>query len=173
MVARGIECAPYDPGRFREALKKIRRLTMKPPEVFQPKLVELCAECGVAVALVPELPKIRASGATRWLAPTRAMIEVNLRYKKDDHFWFTVFHEAGHVLLNSKKLVYVDTEKFEGEHEEKANQFAAEQLIPQDALHACGRSGRLSKGRVHAFATQQGVAPGIVVGQLQHHKYLS
>jgi Zn-dependent peptidase ImmA (M78 family) len=141
--------------------------------VFQPRLTEWFAACGVAVAFVPELPKIRASGATRWLTPSKALIQVNLRYKTDDHFWFTVFHEAWHVLNDSKKMLFVDTERFDGEHEEAANRFAAEQLVPQVELTALAFSRRhLSKADIVAFARRQGIAPGIVVGQLQHRRLL-
>ena len=164
-----IQCNSYDARKFRAVLQKVRKLTVKPPSVFQPRIVELCASCGVAVAFVPELPKIRASGAARWLKTDKALIQVNLRYKKDDHFWFTVFHEAGHILLSSKKSVFVDCEKFEGKHEETANRFAAERLIPQPALERFVVSGtHWSKSAIREFARSIGIAPGIVVGQLQH-----
>jgi addiction module HigA family antidote len=170
---QSLECAAYDATAFRRMLGKIRALTVEEPQVFQPRLIEWCAACGVAVAFVPELPKIRASGAMRWLTPTKALIQVNLRYKKDDHFWFTVFHEAGHMLNDSKKMLFVDTERFEGEYEDAANRFAAEQLVPQAALTAFAVSKRhLSKMDIVSFARRQGVAPGIVVGQLQHRKKL-
>lgn len=166
-------CPAYDAAKFRYALTEIRKLTTEEPRVFQPRLVERCASCGVVVVFIPELPKIRASGATRWLTPTKALIQLNLRYKKDDHFWFTLFHEAGHVLHDSKKVLFVDTEEFEGEHEERANAFAAEQLVPQVVLREFVTSERpLSRAAILDFARTHTVAPGIVVGQLQHQGHL-
>jgi len=169
LVGQDIRCEPYDAIRFRQVLPDVRRLTTQTAGVFQPGLVQLCASCGVAVAFVPQLPKIRASGATRWLTPTKALIQVNLRYRKDDHFWFTIFHEAAHILADSKKAVFLDTEHFEGEHEQKANRFAAEQLVPQADLRGFVVSTRhLSMDAIRGFARRQGIAPGIVVGRLQH-----
>ena len=66
--------------RFRARLAEVRQLTQQPPEVFQVEIVRLCATAGVAVVFVPELPKVRASGATRWLTPTKALIQLSLRY---------------------------------------------------------------------------------------------
>jgi HTH-type transcriptional regulator/antitoxin HigA len=171
--AQNIECRPYDRTEFRRGLIQVRALTTAEPSEFQQRIVEICAVCGVAVVFVPELPNIRVSGATRWFSPKKAVIQVNLRYKTDDHFWFTFFHEAGHVLLDSKKEIFVDSEKFEGDYEEAANRFATEQLIPQLVLRSFVTSTpRMSKEAIIRFARDQGIAPGIVVGQLQHWGYL-
>ena len=62
-----------------------------------PKLQGRCAAAGVAVVFVPALPKTGVSGATRWLHPQKAIIQLSLRYKSNDHLWFTFFHEAGHI----------------------------------------------------------------------------
>ena len=171
--AQAVDCRPYDAAAFRRALIQVRALTTAESGEFQRRIVEICASCGVAVVFVPELPEIRVSGAARWFSPKKAVIQVNLLYKKDDHFWFTIFHEAGHVLLDSKKEVFVDSEKFEGDHEEQANRFATEQLIPQAALRDFTVStSRISADAIIRFAREQGIAPGIVVGQLQYLRYL-
>ncbi len=67
-----------------------------------------CAAVGVAVVLVPELPGTRVSGATRWLTPGKALIQLSLRYKSDDQLWFTFFHEAAHVLLHGKRDLFIE-----------------------------------------------------------------
>jgi HTH-type transcriptional regulator/antitoxin HigA len=170
---QALECAPYDAGRFRSVLSEVRALTVEPPEVFRPRLVEKCASCGVAVVFVPSPPKTRASGATRWLGPAKALIQLSLRYKKDDRFWFTVFHESGHVLHDSKKGVFIEADEPRDGQEEWADGFASEFLVPERDLDAfvasCRERGRFpGKAAIRAFAVAQGVAPGVVVGRLQH-----
>jgi hypothetical protein len=54
------------------------------------------------VVFVPELPRTGTWGATRWLGD-RAAIQLSLRYKSNDHLWFTFFHEAGHILKHGRK----------------------------------------------------------------------
>lgn len=170
--AQGIDCAPYEEAGFRATLKKVRRLTMEPPHVFQPRLVEMCAACGVAVVFVPELPKT-ASGATRWLTPAKALIQLSLRYKTDDHLWFTFFHEAGHILLHPKKDIFIETKTGSSKEEEQADRFAARTLIPATDFEAFRASrSTFSKADMRQFAKDLGIAPGIVVGQLQHEGLL-
>ncbi len=167
-----IKTAPYDASRFRSALHEMRTLTREPVRVFVEKLKDTCASCGVAVVYLPQLKNTRVCGATRWLNPRKALVQLTLRYKKDDYFWFSFFHETGHILLHSKKNIFLDGEEATGELEEEANEFATGFLVDQDALRKrFARRSRISKGEIREFAREQGVAPGIVVGQLHHHGY--
>ena len=100
-----INCAPYDEHRFLSALAEIRSLTPLSPGQWQPRLRELCAQAGVAVVIVDTFKGARANGSTRWLSPSKALIQLSLRYKTDDHLWFTFFHEAGHILLHGKQTL--------------------------------------------------------------------
>lgn len=167
--AAHLETAPYDRSAFREALQVIRGLTGLDPAEFQPRMASLCRNSGVALVFVPELPKTRLSGATRWLSSDKAMVIQSLRYRTDDQFWFTFFHEAAHILLHGKRAVFVDeagTERTPAEDE--ADKFAADLLIPPARYKDLLAGGPLSKARVLAFASAIGIAPGIVVGRLQH-----
>jgi HTH-type transcriptional regulator/antitoxin HigA len=166
--AAQIECQPFDAKRFREALGEIRTLTREHPgEAFE-RVVERCAAAGVAVVLIADVGKTRASGAARWLTPTKAVIQLSLRHKSDDHLWFSFFHEAAHLLHHSKKETFISGERTRNETEEmedEANVFAASQLIPRRydprlrELH--------TEVDVQRFAQEIGIAPGIVVGRLQ------
>lgn len=172
-AAMQIACAPFDEVAFRETLKRIRGLTVEPLEVFQTQLVDWCAAVGVAVVFVPEIPRTHVSGATRWLTPTRALIQLSLRYKTDDHLWFTFFHEAGHILLHGKRDVFLEAEQLTDEKEQEANDFAANMLIPPDIWeHWLATKNYRSKAGIRAFAHEIGIAPGIVVGRLQHHEQI-
>ena len=171
LIAREITCKPYDEAAFKAALKTIKSVTLKPPEEFQHEVVRLCADAGVAMAFVPELPKMRASGATWWLTPNKAVVLLSLRYKSDDHLWFSFFHEAGHILLHGKKDVFIEDNQ-SSDKEDEANRFASEFLIPASKLKTFMLSTRLSKEAIRAFAAELGIAPGIVVGRLQHDSFL-
>jgi len=175
--ARQIECANFDSTRFLEALDEIRGLTRLDLNASWPTLEAKCAEAGVAVVLVQELPKTRASGATRWLTPSKALIQLSFRYKTDDHLWFSFFHEAAHVLLHQKRPIYLDLlegpRKAISPEEKKADAFARDTLIPPDAFGRFISARTLfSKTDIRRFAQRIGVAPGIVVGRLQHDRLL-
>ena len=68
LEARERSTADYDPDTFRAALGDIREMTEDPPHKFVPAMTDLCAQAGVALCLVQELPKSGANGATRWLS---------------------------------------------------------------------------------------------------------
>jgi addiction module HigA family antidote len=163
-----IECQPYDRDTFLNRLSVARGLTAEPPHIFQPQLTDLCAEAGVAVAFVPELPGSRASGATQWLSPSKALVQLSLRYRTDDHLWFTFLHEAGHVLFHGKRLIFLESDRHEGAEEEQANKWAADFLIPPEAYEQLTSWTTYSKRALRDFARELGIAPGIIVGRLQH-----
>jgi plasmid maintenance system antidote protein VapI len=164
-----IDCKRWDAKRFQEALSNIRSLTWKKdPRVFVPELVKRCAACGVAVVIVRAPSGCRASGATRFLSPSKALLVLSFRYLSDDHFWFTFFHEAGHLLLHGKEALFLEGANMPStKDEEEANEFAAGVLIPPD-FHVALSKLPIDGREVIKFARQVGVSPGIVVGQLQH-----
>lgn len=165
-----IECNPWDSRRFEQSLSSIRSLTReKVPSRFIPKLQKLCAAGGVAVAVVRAPNGCRASGATRFLSQDKALLLLSFRYLSDDQFWFTFFHEAGHLLLHGKKGFFLEgVDAPATPEEQEANEFAGRTLVPTElrpALLDLPLDGR----KVIRFARRLGVSPGIVVGQLQHH----
>ncbi|MBI5445865.1 MAG: helix-turn-helix domain-containing protein [Deltaproteobacteria bacterium] len=172
LIARETLCRPYDAARFREALQTVRALTRDPPNRFQPELVRTCAEAGVGVAFVPELPGVRVSGATRWLTPSKALLQLSLRYKTDDHLWFSFFHEAGHILRHGKTEVFVDDGQTEGKKEAEANEFANNTLVPPATLRRLRAAPPRSNEGIERTAEELGIAPGILVGRLQHEGLL-
>lgn len=172
LLAQRINCEPYQADKFYQALTEARSLTKLEPDTFIPELQMRCAAAGVAVIFVEEVSGARVSGATRWLNSQKALLQLSFRYQHDDQVWFSFFHEAGHVLLHGKRQVFIEEEGAEDEQEEEANQFAANLLIPKGALQSfLDRQipGRYpSKQSLIEFAEEQGIAPGIVVGRLQH-----
>ena len=173
--AQDIHCASYDEAAFRALLVRIRGLTQEPVDIFRPQLVAWCAAVGVAVVFVPELPRTHVSGATRWLSPTKALIQLSVRYKTDDHLWFTFFHEAGHIVLHGKRDTFLESNQHsdDQEKEDEANRFATDMLIaPVDWESFVASGSYKSHSGISAFAHRIGIAPGIVVGRLQHHAKL-
>ena len=172
LEAQKIDCEPYNKNLFQEVLLKARTLTVKPPKVFEPEIEELCSRAGVAVVFVKDIKGCPANGVSRWLTPKKALIQLSLRYKTDDHLWFSFFHEAGHILYNPKKNVYIDLARNEddNEYEEKANQFASNILIPPEYKTKLMLLNR--KNLIVNFANSIGISPGIVVGRLQKEKIL-
>lgn len=171
--AEDVACRPWDRSAFANKLSQIRSLTRNHhPEKFVPQLKKLCAEAGVAVIIAPAPKGCSASGATRLIRGRKAMIVLSFRYFSDDQFWFTFFHEAGHLQQHVDQVLFLEEEGGElDDCEREANQFAKDVLIPpsfQDEMAALPHS----HDAYIAFARRIGIAPGIVVGQMQRLRHL-
>jgi HTH-type transcriptional regulator/antitoxin HigA len=167
--ATRIECKDWNAAAFRERLPNIRELTRyKDPNLFVRELRRVCADCGVALVIARAPQGCRASGATQFISPKKAMILLSFRYLSDDQFWFTFFHEAGHLILHNRKALFLeDGSDVTSEEENQANLFSEEILIPNHARKELSEIP-LNKREIMKFGVRIGISRGIVVGQLQH-----
>jgi HTH-type transcriptional regulator / antitoxin HigA len=166
--------APFDRDQLQRRIPELRRATRDDPQGFEPRIRSLFAECGVALAFVPHLKRTGAHGATQWLG-SRALVQLSVRYRWSDIFWFSLFHEVGHLLLHHRKGIFVNPEGAEKSFEERAaDDFAQDTLIRSDRYLQFVRScfGRPSADAVERLARELDIAPSIVVGRLQYEKVL-
>lgn len=170
LQAQNIGTAPFDKSALRTALNDLRAMTKMSPRAFPAALADRLAACGVTLVLQPHFPKTYAHGATFWLGADKAVLVLSLRGRWADVFWFSLFHEIGHLLLHKKKT-FIDDGDIPAdlaELEREADRFAAETLIPSEELFAFIGKGDLRAAAVKAFAEGMGLAAGIIVGRLQH-----
>lgn len=165
---QGDEVSDWSPEKLKLELDGFRRLTWyKSPSLFISKLKEGLGRAGVKFAIVRTPKGCLASGAVRILADDTPHIQLSFRYLSDDQFWFSLFHEIGHLLLHFDHMPILDNAEMEETCEMEANEFASQVIVPmihQEEL----LSLVASKSLIIAFAKRVGVAPGLIVGQLQH-----
>ena len=172
LLAQRAEVEPFDEAKFRASFVEIRRAT-RSPRTAVGKVQEICASSGVVLVVTDAFKGSRVSGAARWLGPGRPLIHLSRRYKRDDSFWFSFFHEAGHVLLHPKKKVYVD-DLFEQDQsdiefpEREANAFAVRSLLPDVTVKDLRGVATLSDAL--RLAERVEVAPSVLVGQLHYQE---
>ena len=109
-------------------------------------------------------------GATHWIEPDKVMVMLNADHQYEDRFWFSLFHELGHVLLHGKKDVYVDFDH-DGEktqEEREADMFAQKWLVPDIGEFYTLLGKQDLQKAVVAFAEKNGVSPAIVAGRLTY-----
>ncbi|MEJ7693953.1 HigA family addiction module antitoxin [Daejeonella sp.] len=165
----------YDEKRFKENLWTIRDLTRKKEDCYKEEIKRLCNDAGVNVIFSPVLPKATISGAVRWVG-NHPLIQLSLRGKYNDRFWFTFFHEAAHILLHGKKDFFLEGIEDKTSHKQKedeADDYAANFLIPNERLNTFITQGDKSPNAIIRFANELSIHSGIVVGQLQNVNFLS
>lgn len=181
LVAANRNCEPYDESRFRAVLAEVRSLTKSPWAQVESRLIDLCAECGVAVAPVRSLPNTGLRGAAYWVKKDKAVIVLSDRGKHEEAFWFSFFHEAAHILLHSKKSIFIDQEKAgndEASIETEADRFSAEFLVPSKDIDRFvsiyGSNGSLiDPDDLERFAEDLGISPGLLLVRLQYEGVIS
>jgi HTH-type transcriptional regulator/antitoxin HigA len=160
----------YNKESFKSVLMELKSLVESQPEDFAIQLKYKCASVGVAVIYSSSLPKAPISGAARWIGGT-PVIQITDRYKTNDQFWFTFYHEAGHILLHGKKDVFIEElDGIDNDHikETEANDFARDLLLPNSFLELV--TGEVDERLVRKIARNYLTHPGIVVGRLQNLK---
>lgn len=164
---------PWDREILIDSIPEIRALTNEPnPQVFIPQLKRIFADAGVVFVIAKTPTGCRASGATCFFERNKATLVMSFRYLTDDHFWFTLFHEIGHLVLHTQEHpVRIEGRGIEGItniEEEEANEFASTTLIPNIYHKEMSSFYKKDWKKIVRFSKKVGVSKGIVLGQLQH-----
>jgi len=173
LEAQKIQCQPYEARLFQQILSQIRGLTRERLEAAEAQLVALCAGAGIALVLTPELAETHLQGATRWLTPHKALLQLKRDRSNAGQVWRTFFHCAGHLLLHGKRELFLESNPHHGvaEREEEADRFAAELLIPSFKLQRfIQQEDYASPAAIQEFAARLGIGPGLVVSRLQQEQ---
>ena len=134
---------------------------------FFPVLQKAFEEAGVVLVALPNLRNSGVNGASKKV-DGKVMLMVNDRRHYADTFWFTLFHEIGHILNGDLGI------SFSGEKEDEADLYAQRTLIPQDkyASFVC-QNHFFDEFVIREFADAIDRDPGIVLGRLQKDKIVS
>ena len=160
--ARKQQVAKVNLQLLEQQIPQIRKLTRTDPSVFCPELTRMLAECGVAIVFLPHINGSFLHGAT-FYDGNKIVIGLTVRGKDADRFWFSLFHEIGHILLGHINQANGTTV----EDEKATDNFAEENLIHKEAFEQFVALGDFSKAAIISFAIRNEIDAGIVVGRLQ------
>lgn len=171
--AAKLELSDFNESGLRTLLPKIREMTQMADKDFFAKTQNMLAGAGVGLVVAPHLAGTQAHGATRWIGKN-PVVQLSIRRKNADTFWFTLFHELAHIFLHGKKDQFISFNSGAKSHEEtEADIFAGRTLIPDDAYRNFLTHQDFSEVSIKKFAKEQGINTGIVVGRLKNDKWLS
>lgn len=168
--AKQIDAPIFDIKKLKSNIPAMRQLMVKQPVDFFKQLQILCLNAGVILLFTPKLPKVPLSGSTRWLNNT-PLIQLTARYKKNDSFWFTFFHELGHIILHGKKYISLENVDFaasDPEKEEEAHQFAVGLTFTYDQEKELLENKTISEQDIIDYAEKFNTHPAMIIGRLQH-----
>lgn len=176
--AAHLEVNKFDRTAFKEALKEIKKIMVNHPDNFFQRLAEKCAEVGVKVIHTPKLPNSKVHGATRWIGDT-PVIQLSNQFRRNDIFWFTFFHEAGHILKHGKKEVFLEGLDYSEEglvKEAEADALAISMTFSEkeekEFLDLAGPGGWTTQ-QVRDFAKNIGTHPAMIIGRMERKEIIS
>lgn len=167
LESRKIETQPIDIKTLTGSLPLIRKMTLVSPKEFCPKIIELLSNCGIAIVFLPHIGGSFLHGVTFYNG-NKIVLGLTVRGKDADKFWFSLFHELGHIILGH----IGKAEGTNDDEENDADEFAKNELIPTDKFDEFALNVNLTKENIIDFAKQVGIDTGIVVGRLQKEGYL-
>ncbi len=176
LSADEIETEIFDKSKLKKLLPELKScMNMEVNSAIEECRV-LLGSCGVAFVLLSHFKNTGVNGATFWINNReKAVLMMSLRGKNSDIFWFSFFHEIGHILLHNKREIFLengyDTPELQ-QQEEEANQFSRDFLIPMKDYEAFVSAGTFTKKSVKEFVNYLNVKTSIVVGRLMYEKVI-
>lgn len=168
---KGIDAPKFDIKKLKNSIPAMRQLMVEQPADFFKQLQLLCLAAGIVVLFTPKLPKVPLSGSTRWLNNT-PLIQLTARYKRNDSFWFTFFHELGHIVLHGKKYISLENIDFaaaDPQKEQEAHQFAIEHTFTNKQEKNLLKKKTITEPDIIKYAKKCNTHPAMIIGRLQHN----
>ena len=160
-IALKTDAPKFNKALFEEAVLYALTLT-KEHGTFYPLIKEAFRKAGVIFVILPNISGSRINGATKKVGNS-IMLLVNDRRLYSDTFWFTLFHEIGHIMNGDYGISF---ESESGEQEEIADKYAEDMLIPGEQYERFVEEGRFDIYAIKEFASSIDRDPGIVLGRL-------
>jgi len=172
LQAKNTEVPEFDSKKLKENIPAMRKLMVEQPELFFEQLRQLCFEAGIKLVFTPKLPKVPLSGSTRWINDN-PLIQLTARYGQNDRFWFTFFHEIGHIILHGKKYISLENVDFASADplkEQEANDFAVKHTFSKEQEEKLLREHptNITTNDIIGYAKEFNTHPAIIIGRLQH-----
>lgn len=168
------ELIDFSRKKLLEYLPVFRELTKEKSRKFISELEKMCADAGLLFIYFPYFKKSNLNGVARWIG-NKPVIQISDRNKYQDIFWFSFFHELGHILKHGTKnpfLEFVD-KKNGDELEQQADKFAQDKLIPSKLYKKFIEIEDFSDYSISLFAEHLNIDQGIVAGRLAWNKYVA
>lgn len=161
-----------DTEQLRLRLPEIKAEMHKDINLALQNITEILSQCGISFGVFKSFKKVPIQGFIKCTSNNTMLLCMTIRQKFADIFWFTLFHEIGHILNGDATNGMIDYTFTESEFELAANEFAANMLINSDDYKKFVLNGRFDYNTIKTFAAQQDVLPCIVIGRLQKEKYI-
>ncbi|WP_239741060.1 HigA family addiction module antitoxin [Mammaliicoccus sp. M-M45] len=155
----------FDKEKLEGSMSTLKNLTVEEPSVFMPRIDEVLKECGVHFIIMPSLKNAKPKGMVMW-RDDKITLAMSNKGKYADIFWFTFFHEIGHIILHPhKNFIELDGKN---QREQEADDFARKTLIKDEIYNDFIATSDFSMSSIQHFANSEKINQSIIIGRLQN-----
>ena len=165
--------ANFDRNNMTETVKALREISTSFDGPVKAK--EYLINNGIHFVTVPHLDKTFLDGAAFIAKDGNPAISMTLRYDRLDYFWFTLFHELGHIhhhLFDKSDCcnIFIDeqTPGIKDEKEIEADQFAVKNLLDDSILEEHNLFNDISTEKVTKLARDLNLSPAILAWRIRY-----
>lgn len=130
--ANRVESLEFNKSVLKSILPELKKIMEDMPNDYLQLIQKKCLLAGVKVIYTPNLPKTVIHGTVRWLND-KPVLQMTDRLKRYDIFWFSLFHELGHIMLHGNKknifLEEINNSENKDQKEMEADEFASQWLL--------------------------------------------
>lgn len=156
----------YDANKLKTKFEDIKSTMFLPAKKMIVELKKIFAECGIIFDVMKNFTGAPVQGFIQ-KKNEQVVLCMTIRQAFADIFWFTLFHEIGHLLNNDFNDQYIDYQFTDSEIEQNADLFAQNTLINNDDYQKFAKKEQHTDKEIIEFAKQQNVKPFIIVGRIQ------
>ena len=134
--------------------------------------IDLLRGHGVILVIERHLPATHLDGAAMLLNDEIPVVGLTLRHDRLDNFWFTLFHELGHIFRHRERGLREGFFDEEGapplnELESEADEFAESAFIPNEVWRKSFVRFTKVREQVIQFAKERGISSAVVAGRIR------
>ncbi|MEA3500885.1 MAG: HigA family addiction module antitoxin [Candidatus Marinimicrobia bacterium] len=175
-IAKNINIVKYNKTKLKSILPDLKKTMLANSKDLFSKIQSICSNAGVKIIFTPLLPQTGINGAVRWIGEN-PIIQISDRYKRYDIFWFSLFHEIGHIILHgNKKNIFLENAKnidTNNIKEKEANEFAKKHLLNDKQYNEFTKQIKNKTKileKIDYFANKFNTHRDILIGRLLYEK---
>ena len=160
----------FNPDRIDELVDDIKHIMMHEKNDLQKSLSDLLANHGIEFNVMQNFRGAPVQGFITEREEGKYQMVMTLRGAYADIFWFSLFHELGHIVngdVNSTNQ-FIDVDCLnDSVQETRADNFARNALLDQNSYERFLKDNRFTFHDIEEYAKEQNVPSYIVIGRLQ------
>lgn len=166
--------AHFDKGLLLESVPLIKKQMFETdPMKMISNLKSIFSACGVAFDVVRHFRGAPVQGFIKETNSGKVILCVTIRGKSADKFWFSLFHEIGHLVAGDLGTRFVDFDSVQNGMEVKADNYARDTLIDSKRYKSFISTKKYhSLEEIKRFSSVVGVPHWIVIGRLHKDEWL-